>query len=107
MASYLYQLLGMGRSPPTIVPTDEIAPLHLFDDTTTLRGFTLMWTFKFDEVLNADMLGDSLSRLFQMEGWRKLGGRLRRAVSKWCLEANWHHGNQDGLADSSSARWIS
>ncbi|KAJ4865460.1 hypothetical protein T069G_01990 [Trichoderma breve] len=79
MASYLYQLLGMGpkRSPPTIVPTDEIAPLHLFDDTTTLRGFTLMWTFKFDEVLNADMLGDSLSRLFQMEGWRKLGGRLR------------------------------
>ncbi|KAL7803979.1 hypothetical protein V8C43DRAFT_266495 [Trichoderma afarasin] len=81
MASYLYQLLGMGpkRSPPIIVPTDEIAPLHLFDDTTTLRGFTLMWTFKFDEVLNADMLGDSLSRLFQMEGWRKLGGRLRRA----------------------------
>ncbi|KAK4080932.1 hypothetical protein Trihar35433_2037 [Trichoderma harzianum] len=80
MASYLYQLLGMGpkRSPPAIVPTDEIAPLHLFDDTTTLRGFTLMWTFKFDEVLDADMLGDSLSRLFQMEGWRKLGGRLRR-----------------------------
>ncbi|KAL7916596.1 hypothetical protein GGI35DRAFT_466154 [Trichoderma velutinum] len=70
--------MGPKRSPPAIVPTDEIAPLHLFDDTPTLRGFTLMWTFKFNEVLDADMLGDSLSQLFQMEGWRKLGGRLRR-----------------------------
>ncbi|UKZ74502.1 hypothetical protein TrVFT333_002172 [Trichoderma virens FT-333] len=80
MASYLYQLLGMApkRSPPAIVPTDEIAPLHLFDDTTMLRGCTLMWTLKFDEVLDADKLGSSLSELFQMEGWRKLGGRLRR-----------------------------
>ncbi|KAL7928577.1 hypothetical protein V8C35DRAFT_317904 [Trichoderma chlorosporum] len=80
MASCLFQLLGMGpkRSPPAIVPTDEIAPLHLFDDTPTLRGFTLFWTFRFEEVLDADKLGSSLSQLFQMEGWRKLGGRLRR-----------------------------
>ncbi|KAL6857342.1 hypothetical protein J3F83DRAFT_763686 [Trichoderma novae-zelandiae] len=79
MASYLSQLLGLGpkRSAPAIVPTDEIAPLHLFDDTATLRGFTLMWTFKFDQVLDADKLGASLSQLFQMEGWRKLGGRIR------------------------------
>ncbi|KAM0254612.1 hypothetical protein ACHAQJ_006579 [Trichoderma viride] len=80
MASYLYSLLGLGpkRSAPPTVPTDEIAPLHLFDDTGTLRGFTLMWTFKFGEVLDADKLGSSLSELFQMDGWRKLGGRIRR-----------------------------
>ncbi|KAL7948138.1 hypothetical protein V8C42DRAFT_316793 [Trichoderma barbatum] len=80
MASYLYQLLGLGpkRSAPAIVPTDEIAPLHLFDDTATLRGYTMMWTFRFEEVLDADKLGSSLSELFQMEGWRKLGGRIRR-----------------------------
>ncbi|OTA01454.1 hypothetical protein A9Z42_0017680 [Trichoderma parareesei] len=79
MASYLSQLLGLGpkRRAPPIVPTDEVVPLHLFDDTSTLRGFTLMWTFKFDQVLDADKLGDSLSQLFHMEGWRKLGGRLR------------------------------
>ncbi|TFA97854.1 hypothetical protein CCMA1212_010378 [Trichoderma ghanense] len=79
MASYVSQLLGVGpkRRAPAIVPTDEVAPLHLFDDTATLRGFTLMWTFKFDQVLDADKLGDSLSQLFQMEGWRKLGGRMR------------------------------
>lgn len=60
--------------------------MHLFDDTDTLRGITMMWTFRFDEVLDADKLGNSLSELFQMEGWRKLGGRLRRRVnSRWLL----------------------
>ncbi|KAM0519007.1 hypothetical protein ACHAPE_003998 [Trichoderma viride] len=80
MASYLFSLLGFGprRSAPPIVPTDEVAPVHLFDDTDTMRGITMMWTFRFDEVLDADKLGSSLSELFQMEGWRKLGGRLRR-----------------------------
>lgn len=83
MASSLFSLFGLGprRSAPPIVPTDEIAPVHLFDDTGTMRGFTLMWTFKFDEVLDADKLGSSLSELFQMEGWRKLGGRIRRRVN--------------------------
>ncbi|UKZ61119.1 uncharacterized protein TrAtP1_002391 [Trichoderma atroviride] len=80
MASYLLSLLGFGprRSAPPIVPTDEVAPVHLFDDTATLQGSTMMWTFRFDEVLDADKLGNSLSELFQMQGWRKLGGRLRR-----------------------------
>ncbi|RFU81147.1 hypothetical protein TARUN_1056 [Trichoderma arundinaceum] len=79
MASYLSRLLGLRpkRSQPPTVPTDEIAPLHLFDDTATLRGLTMMWTFKFEEVLDADKLGDSLSQLFQMDEWRKLGGRMR------------------------------
>jgi hypothetical protein len=87
MASYLFSLLGFGprRSAPPIVPTDEIAPVHLFDDTATMRGITLMWTFKFEEVLDADKLGNSLSELFQMEGWRKLGGRLRRRVNNGAL----------------------
>lgn len=62
-------------------PDDEVLPMHPFDDTATLRDYTLIWTFRYDEVLDADMLGDSLSRLFQMEGWRKLGGRLRLRVS--------------------------
>lgn len=82
MASHLYRLLGLGpkRVPPPIDPTDEVAPLHFFDDTPTLRPFTLMWTFRFDEVLDADKLGSSLAALFQMEGWRKLGGRIRLRV---------------------------
>lgn len=104
MASYLYQLLGLGprRSAPAIVPTDEIAPLHLFDDTATMRGFTLMWTFRFDEVLDADKLGNSLSQLFQMEGWRKLGGRIRLRVSNGVSGST----ASGQLADSSSARSV-
>ncbi|KAL7918440.1 hypothetical protein ACQKWADRAFT_304046 [Trichoderma austrokoningii] len=80
MASHLFRFLGLGsrRSAPSTVPTDEIAPVHLFDDTDTLRGVTMVWTFRFDEVLDADRLGGSLSELLRMEGWRKLGGRLRR-----------------------------
>lgn len=91
MASYLFSLLGLGprRSAPPTVPTDEVAPVHLFDDTATLRGITMMWTFKFDEVLDADKLGNSLSELFQMEGWRKLGGRLRRRVNSGSLFCVW------------------
>lgn len=77
--SFLAGMLGFGatRPLPERVATDEVVPMHLFDDPAFLRGYTLMWTFKFDDVLDADMLGNSLSELFQAEGWRKLGGRLR------------------------------
>lgn len=83
MASLLYRLLGYGpkRSSPPTVSTDEIAPLGFWDDTSALRSYTLMWTFKFDDVLDADKLAGSLSELFQMEGWNKLGGRIRLGVS--------------------------
>ena len=53
----------------------------MFDDTAQLRHYNLLWTYRFDDVLDADKLGESLSLLFQMEGWRKLGGRLRLKVS--------------------------
>ena len=83
MAS-LARMLGLApkRPRPERVPTDEVVPMHLFDDTSYLRGYNLFWTFKFDDVLDADMLGDSLSELFQSEGWRKLGGRLRMKVGE-------------------------
>ncbi|KAI3319785.1 hypothetical protein HD806DRAFT_249759 [Xylariaceae sp. AK1471] len=66
------------RPLPPVVPTDEVVPVHLFDDTSTLRGIIMVWTFRFNEVLDPEKLGGALSRLFRMEGWRKLGGRYRR-----------------------------
>ncbi|KAH6874790.1 hypothetical protein B0T10DRAFT_498562 [Thelonectria olida] len=77
MSSLLSWLFGREPQGPPVVPSDDVIPVHLFDDTLALRDYTLIWTFKFDEVLDADLLGESLSRLFEMEGWRKLGGRLR------------------------------
>ena len=81
MVSLFSWLLGSAPQGPPVFPDDEVLPMHPFDDTATLRDYTLIWTFRYDEVLDADMLGDSLSQLFQMEGWRKLGGRLRLRVS--------------------------
>lgn len=85
--SFVARILGLGprRQQPELVPSDEIVPMHLFDDTFYLKDYTLIWTFKFDDVLDADMLGDSLSELFKSEGWRKLGGRLRQRVSGFAL----------------------
>ncbi|KAL7786963.1 hypothetical protein V8C37DRAFT_391339 [Trichoderma ceciliae] len=40
-----------------------------------------MRTSEVDEVLDADRLGNSLSQLFQMDGWIKLGGRIRLRVN--------------------------
>ncbi|CAM1509649.1 Fc.00g033880.m01.CDS01 [Cosmosporella sp. VM-42] len=40
----------------------------------------MVWMFRFDEVLDPNKLNDSLSQLFQIEGWRRLGGRYRRCI---------------------------
>lgn len=80
--SFITSVLGFGAKKPTPerVPSDEVVPMHLFDDVPYLRGYTLMWTFRIDDVLDADMLASSLSELFKSDGWRKLGGRLRLKV---------------------------
>ncbi|RYP73398.1 hypothetical protein DL771_003666 [Monosporascus sp. 5C6A] len=71
-------LFNVPRPLPPVVSTDEVVPVHLFDDTSTLRGVIMVWTFRFEEVLDPEKLNDALSQLLQMEGWRKLGGRYRR-----------------------------
>ena len=59
---------------------DDILPLHCMDDTAGNRSLLLAWTMKFDDVLDPYRLHFGLARLLQMEGWRKLGGRLRMNV---------------------------
>jgi hypothetical protein len=55
--------------------------MHAFDDTPFMRKCPLLWTIRFDEILDADMLNEALSKLFEMDGWRRLGGRIRLNVS--------------------------
>lgn len=38
-------------------------------------------TFRFNAAMEAQKLRDSLQRLFEMEGWKKLGARIRMNVS--------------------------
>ncbi|OKL55906.1 hypothetical protein UA08_08803 [Talaromyces atroroseus] len=79
MTSLLSRILDCGpkRVPSPIVSTDEVLPCHLLDDTFALRGYTYMWMFHFADVLDPDKLHLALSQLFEMEGWRRLGGRIR------------------------------
>ncbi|KAF7560198.1 hypothetical protein G7046_g3948 [Stylonectria norvegica] len=61
-----------------LVPTDEVVPMHLFDDIAGYRNLSLTWSCRFDEALEPNKLRDSLWKLLEMDGWRKLGGRLRK-----------------------------
>jgi len=78
----LRRLLGASsaRKPPQAVETDDIYPVHMLDDTKSLRDIVVTWTLRFNDVLDADKLHVSLSRLLEIGDWRKVGGRLRLNV---------------------------
>jgi hypothetical protein len=79
----LRRLLGAPRptNPPPPIETDEIYPVHMLDDTKTLRNIVVTWTLRFNDVLDADKLLASLSKLLEIGDWRKVGGRLRLNVT--------------------------
>ncbi|KAK7416679.1 hypothetical protein QQZ08_011914 [Neonectria magnoliae] len=85
LLSYLPFFKNEQRPLPDIVETDEIIPVHLFDDSAAARGIVLVWTYKFDDVLDPDKLYAALSQLFQMNGWRRFSGRFRYRPDG-CLE---------------------
>ncbi|KAF2470527.1 uncharacterized protein BDR25DRAFT_287514 [Lindgomyces ingoldianus] len=75
----LRSLLGASpaRSAPPQVESDDVYPVHMLDDTKTLRHIVVTWTLRFNDVLDAERLHTSLSRLLEIGDWRKVGGRLR------------------------------
>jgi hypothetical protein len=78
----LWRLFGAApiRKSPLPVQSDDIYPVHMLDDTKTLRDIVVTWTLRFNDVLDADKLYTSLSRLLEIGDWRKVGGRLRLLV---------------------------
>ncbi|KAL2276091.1 hypothetical protein FJTKL_01375 [Diaporthe vaccinii] len=59
-------------------PTDEVLPMHHFDDNPINQSIILAWTLRFNDVLDADKLHDGLARLLEIGDCRKLGGRIRK-----------------------------
>jgi hypothetical protein len=59
---------------------DDVYPVHSLDDTKIFRSILMTWTICFNDVLDADKLRVSLSRLLEIGDWRKIGGRLRLNV---------------------------
>lgn len=68
------------------VPTDEVIPLRFWDTALSMRGTVLDIALKFDDVLDTRALRDSLDKLFEIDGWRQLGARLRMNVSTISVE---------------------
>ncbi|KAI1419591.1 hypothetical protein F5Y12DRAFT_777224 [Xylaria sp. FL1777] len=56
---------------------DEVYPVHSIDQATIVRTSICSYTFRYDVVLDAQKLHDSLALLLSSGDWRKLGGRLR------------------------------
>ncbi|CAG7916332.1 unnamed protein product [Penicillium olsonii] len=52
---------------------DDVYPLHTLDHNPNYVD----WVMRYNDVLDADMLKKSLSRLLEIGDWRKLGGRFR------------------------------
>jgi hypothetical protein len=55
---------------------DDVYPLHTYDYNANYVD----WVMRFNDVLDADMLKKSLSRLLEIGDWRKLSGRFRYRV---------------------------
>ncbi|KAM0557006.1 hypothetical protein ACHAPJ_005685 [Fusarium lateritium] len=72
------------------VATDRVLPLHFFDDNPLVQGNNMAVPIVFDEVLDPEKLRKSLDSLVRREGWKKLGGRLRKnaaGVIEWHIPA--------------------
>ncbi|GKT82478.1 lysR family regulatory protein [Colletotrichum tofieldiae] len=76
---YLRSLIGVNTKRIRVpkVATDDVYPVHFFDDTKPFREMLLNWTLRFDDVLDAEKLHVSLAKLMEIGDWRKLGGRMR------------------------------
>ncbi|PCG96047.1 Transferase [Penicillium occitanis (nom. inval.)] len=65
-------------TPPSKVESDEVVPLPFFDDTLLLANNVITHMYVYDTVLDAKKLSDSLERLAQRPGWRKMSARVRK-----------------------------
>lgn len=76
-----WRLFGpLFQRTPKRIDTDHVYPVHMLDDTKTLRSIVITWTLQFNDVLDPELLRHSLARLLEIGDWRKVGGRLRLKV---------------------------
>lgn len=59
---------------------DDIFPVHFLDQAGIIRGCIVSFTFRYNDVLDPEVLHDALVKLLEIEDWKKLAGRLRLNV---------------------------
>ncbi|KAM7202680.1 hypothetical protein V8F33_002606 [Rhypophila sp. PSN 637] len=67
----------MKPAPAPRVPSDDVLPVHPIDGSTVIRNMTMGTGFRFNQVLDCDMIHGALVRLLKIGDWKRLGGRLR------------------------------
>ncbi|KAF5018463.1 hypothetical protein F66182_9560 [Fusarium sp. NRRL 66182] len=72
-----------GPTAPVRVPSDEVIPLHSWDESPLYRRIALYNLKVFDDVLDPERLRSSLEILVSQRTWRKLGGRLRKTSNDY------------------------
>ncbi|KAF5522580.1 Acetyltransferase BOT5 [Colletotrichum aenigma] len=66
---------------PNRIASDDVIPLHYFDDNPILRKIVVNFMLNFDDVLDPEKLQQALERLVTREdGWCRLTARLRLNV---------------------------
>ena len=60
---------------------DEVKPYNFLDNDPEYRSSVAFMTFRFLAILDIKKLRTSLDEVFQLEGWSKLGARIRLDVS--------------------------
>ncbi|KAH8176624.1 family regulatory protein [Sarocladium implicatum] len=74
----MLSLLGLAQKTPERVPSDQVIPLHWFEDGFMWKKVIVYTLFAFDDALDPEVLRRALETLINRKGYRKLGGRLRR-----------------------------
>ncbi|KAG8157396.1 hypothetical protein KVR01_012780 [Diaporthe batatas] len=72
-----HQRKDRDQSAPKWRLTDTVLPVHAIDNIPTLRGIVTSQALRFDDVLDGDLLYNSLTELLSMGDWKKFGGRFR------------------------------
>ncbi|KAI0835726.1 hypothetical protein F5Y06DRAFT_288865 [Hypoxylon sp. FL0890] len=74
----MHFLYGVGNDAQPSSESDEIYPVHFIDQAAIVRSSLISYSFRYDHVLDAHKLRDSLVMLLTSGDWRKLAGRLRQ-----------------------------
>jgi hypothetical protein len=80
-------LFSKKRIIPEKVPTDDVIPVHYWDDNEVFRWIVVDFALRFDDVLDPEKLRQALARLMEIGNWRKLGARIRLRVLDSALPA--------------------
>ena len=82
----MFKLLGLAKPVPSSVSSDQssdqVLPLHWFEDGFMWKKVIVYTLLVFDDALDPEKLRDALTKLIQRDGYKKLGARLRKNVSE-------------------------